>query len=295
MPFIVGAPRSGTTMLRFMLDAHPELAIPPETGFFTAIDRVVAQNVAQRGDDAGRRAHFFDTLTHTPPEAPGWGDFGLDADGFRAALEAIEPFEVGEGFRTFYRLYAARFGKSRWGDKTPLHCMHVEAIARVMPEAHFIHVIRDGRDVALSLRETWFSPGPEIETQAAFWKLCVSTARAQGARCAHYMEVRFEELVQNATAVLERICEFIDLPLSAAMARYYEGVPERLREHRERVDTQGRVVVSRATRLHQQAQTTQPPQSSRALAWRGSMSADEQRRFAHVAGAMLDELGYPMA
>src|SRR5262245_10657035 len=126
MPVVIGAPRSGTTLLRFMLDAHPELAIPPETGFL-ALGEALDAGAAT---DEGRRRAFGDQVMQFPREAPAWPDFGLAEDRFRAALDAIDPFTAREGIRAFYRLYAERFGKSRVGDKTPSYCLHLEPIQR---------------------------------------------------------------------------------------------------------------------------------------------------------------------
>lgn len=72
------------------------------------------------------------------------------------------PALLAEGVRLFYRLYARRHGKARWGDKTLLYRLHLTEIEKILPEAHFIHSIRDGRDVALSLREVWFAPSQDI-------------------------------------------------------------------------------------------------------------------------------------
>ena len=110
MPIIVGAPRSGTTLLRFMLDSHPDLAIPPETGFLVPCAQLTGEgtNVCER---------FFQTVTGYPSEAPACHDFQIPADMFRARLAEIEPFTVADGIRVFYQLYASRLGKSRWGDK----------------------------------------------------------------------------------------------------------------------------------------------------------------------------------
>ena len=175
MPIIVGSPRSGTTLLRFMLDSHPELTIPPETGFLA-----LAPKLRGRGDKL--REKFFHAVINYPQPFSAWPDFEIPEDAFWAALTEIVPFTVPEGFRAFYRLYAARFGKSRWGDKTPLYCMELDTIRRVLPEARFIHIIRDGRDTALSLRRMWFSPGWEIETQAAYWRKNILSARRGGPR-----------------------------------------------------------------------------------------------------------------
>ena len=116
MPFIVGSARSGTTLLRFMLDAHSELAIPPETGFFTTISKL-------KGSGEKLRDMFFRAIVNYPETAPSWPDFEIPQETFQQALTEIEPFNISDGYRAFYRLYAARLGKSRWGDKTPIHCL----------------------------------------------------------------------------------------------------------------------------------------------------------------------------
>jgi hypothetical protein len=149
-PCIVGVPRSGTTLLRLMLDAHPQFAIPPETGFLP--------RAARLSPPLFLRTRLFDLLTHFPRSAPNWADFHMDASEFQQALWQIRPFTVAEGVRAFYRLYAQHHRKTRSGDKTPLYALEMPAIRRLLPEARFIHVIRDGRDVALSLRKTWFTP-----------------------------------------------------------------------------------------------------------------------------------------
>src|SRR5437773_1401541 len=90
MPFIVGAPRSGTTLLRFMLDSHHLLAIPPETGFLM---------IGADALSAASREEFFRLVTTYPPEFPAWQDFDISLREFAGALEHIDPFECGEGLR----------------------------------------------------------------------------------------------------------------------------------------------------------------------------------------------------
>ena len=106
-PFIVGVARSGTTLLRLMLDAHPELAIPPETHFVPRLIKLV-----DGGAGPGEVATFL--AGH-----PRWGDYGLDAAELERRLDALEPFDAGSALRAFYGLYAEGQGKPRWGDKSP--------------------------------------------------------------------------------------------------------------------------------------------------------------------------------
>ena len=124
-PFIVGVGRSGTTLLRMMLDAHPQLAIPPETHFIPE-----AADACRTGGEQSRDA-FVNTLL----SSRFWTDFQLDPDEFRKGINALAPFDVGAGLRVFYRLYAGRFGKTRWGDKTPTYLTQMQLIAQLLPEA----------------------------------------------------------------------------------------------------------------------------------------------------------------
>jgi Sulfotransferase family len=285
MPIIVGSPRSGTTLLRLILDAHSELAIPPETGFLT-----ISETLTGRGDKL--REKFFDAVVNFSAPAPSWPDFEIPGETFRDALSVIEPFSIADGYRAFYQLYAARHGKPRWGDKTPVYCRHIKPIRRVLPEARFIHIIRDGRDAALSLRRMWFSPGWEIETQAAYWRDCVLGARQAGIGCPDYMEVRYEELVLNTRETLERVCAHVGLTYEDSMLSYYKHAPERLQEHKGRSLPDGTPLLTQEQRIQQQRRTTQPPDPTCVFAWKRSMDTEERERFQLVAGDLLKDLGY---
>ena len=144
-----------------MLDAHPLLAIPPETGFVPA-----AAALRREGEPA--RAALLGLIRGFET----WPDFHIPADALAARFAAIPSFTVAEGLRAFYALYAARFSKPRWGDKTPDYGRHVPTIRELLPEARFIHLIRDGRDVALSLRPLWFA-------LARSWAERIRTTRAR--------------------------------------------------------------------------------------------------------------------
>ena len=97
MPIIVGAPRSGATLLRFMLDTHPEMAIPPETGFIALFP-----HFKSKGD--ALREEFFRSITNFPPDATAWQDFQITKETFWKKLLEIEPFAIGDGYRSFETL-----------------------------------------------------------------------------------------------------------------------------------------------------------------------------------------------
>lgn len=278
-PFIVGAPRSGTTLLRLMLDAHPALAMPPETGFLPAV-------LALRSR-AGPEA-FLSLVTGFET----WPDFGLEVRDLGTALRDLTPFSLADAVRAFYRLYARRFGKRLWGDKTPDYGLHLPAIQSLLPEARFIHLIRDGRDVALSLRPLWFAPSRRMQDLARHWVQRVSTTRALGRGSPPYLEVRFEDLVRRPADQLALLCRFLDLDYDPAMLRYHERASTRLDEHQERRHADGTARLTRAERRSQQWRTQLPPDLSRIACHRSEMTPKERRAFEGVAGGLLRELGY---
>jgi hypothetical protein len=283
-PFVVGVPRSGTTLLRLQLDSHPRLAIGPETGFGVVAGRFGAAGVSP------------DELLAALTELDTWPDLALDQDAAMRALElAQRPWSLGNGLRAIYAALAARDGKPRWGDKTPVHSACMPAIAAALPEARFIHIIRDGRDVAASVREQPFAPGDgSIEAIATDWRDRIATARADAAGLAHYREVRYERLVIEPEAVLRELCDFVELDFDAAMLRAHERAADvlaRLPEHRP----EGAAVATRAERSARHAHLLHPPDPTRAGRWRETLTADEASRFQLTAGGMLCELGYEPA
>ena len=283
--FVVGSPRSGTTLLRLMLDAHPQLAIPPETGFIPHTLSCIG------GTDANRRQAFCEKLVNFPAIAPAWSDFGISRRALLNELAALMPFHLDEAIRCFYRLYAARFGKTRWGDKTPNYGLYAPAIQRMLPEASFVHIIRDGRDVALSLRNLWFAPGKDMSSLARQWRRDVSLTRKRSAGC-RYIEIRYESLVREPELELRKICEFIQLNYDPAMMRYYERAPARLSEHAARVRIDGRILATAEARLAQQRLTMIPPDTSRISSWKTEMHEQERAEYEAVAGSLLAALGY---
>lgn len=281
-PFVVGVPRSGTTLLRLLLDAHSQLSIPPETGWLAA-----ATQLPRQGEAA--RAALFDLVTGWPQ----WGDLGLPSETVRTALRRLEPFALDEGVRTIFRLYAANHAKPRWGDKTPGYALHLDAIRRLLPESRFVHLIRDGRDVAVSVRGLWFSRERSVGEIARDWRERILAARAQAQGAEDVLEVRYEDLVTEPGRELARVCRFVELPYEPAMLEAWRGAPARLAEHGPGYDRSGAIVIEREARLRQQVSVTRPIDPSLVGAWRGALTATELADFRAAAGDLLEELGYP--
>jgi hypothetical protein len=283
MPFIVGASRSGTTLLRLMLDSHPDLAIPPETHFLPQIN------------SCGPKVETADSLIGKLVTSQYWSDYGLTWELLARQLSSIRPFSATHAIREFYRLYAERYGKIRWGDKTPPYVCHMVSIQSLLPEAYFIHLIRDGRDVAASMRSMWWGPGQEIGAQASRWRNRILDARRQAPQLHHYMEIHFEHLVKDPEHVLRVICDFIEIPFRHEMLEYHLHAEHRLRELQNYWDPRLRETITRDRRHDIFALTRNRPDASRAGAWIKSMTDKEVFEFEEIAGDILMELGYKLS
>jgi hypothetical protein len=281
-PFVVGVGRSGTTLLRLMLDAHPELTIPPETHF-----------VPELIEELGSRARSPEQLTEIVASARQWGDFGLERDALRTRFRAADPLDAGNALRAFYGLYAERTGKPRWGDKTPIYVESMLEIQGALPEARFVHLIRDGRDVALSRIRRALDDPPPVWRIAENWKRRIDAARRDAAELRHYLELRYEDLVRETEATLRRVCEFVDLPWDPAMLDYHRHAEERLREMAGDLPARGgKALRPGAERLAAHALARERPKPERIGAWRDEMSADDAAAFEEAAGDLLADLGY---
>ena len=281
-PFVCGVTRSGTTLLRLMLDAHPDLAIPGETHWVPKLIKAF-ERAPQTGEDAANLA-----IDHKR-----WGDFHLDADELRGRITALDPVTAADSIRAFYMLYAEREGKTRYGDKTPGYVQEMRRIQRVLPEARFVHIIRDGRDVSLShLRMNW---GPETYAESArLWRNRIRKARKMAPSIEHYMEVQFEDLVDDTEGVLRRVCDFIELDFDPVMLDYHERAEGRLAEKARELPRKNRPPQPAEARLESHRLAKEPPRSDRIGMWRERMTPEEVAEYEAVAGDMLVALGYEL-
>ena len=285
-PFVVGVARSGTTLLRLMLDAHPELAIPPETHFIPKLAKALGDD-PRAGDDELRERALVLLTGHRR-----WPDFGLDPEELRRRFDEAEPFTTGTALRAFYGLYAEGQGKPRWGDKSPSYVRRMRKVHAALPEARFVHLIRDGRDVALSQLEVHHG-ADEVGEAAEEWVAGIEKARRASRRLGDaYLEARYEDLVEDAEPVLRRVCEFTRIDYDPAMLEYHSGAEERMASTVRELSRGDAPAVTAEQRAAQHANVSKPPQSERAGRWRRDMAPEQQEAFESVAGALLADLGY---
>jgi Sulfotransferase family len=262
---VLGVRRSGTTLLRVMLDRHSELAVPDESYF---VPQLADRHLRRVDPDA-----FVDDLRRLNTVT----EWDVPLEQVRARLSPRMP--IGAAIGTVYAIYAKERGKPRWGDKTPMYMQNLRLLERLFPDALFVHLIRDGRDAATSflamppgiVTETWMHP----RTPAAFacqWRTEVAAARRLGRRVgARYLEVRYEDLVTDVESQLRRICDFARLPYEPGLADYAGNVDVSAKPHQ---------------------QSLKRPLTEGLRDWRKQMSPADVAAFEHVAGDVLQELGY---
>jgi hypothetical protein len=263
---VLGVRRSGTTLLRVMLDRHSELAVPDESYF---VPQLADRHFRYVDPD-----EFVDDLRRIDTLA----DWDVSLDKVRARLTQRMP--IGAAIATVYAVYAEERGKARWGDKTPMYMQNLRLLERLFPDALFVHLIRDGRDAAMSflsmpeglMTETWMQPR-SVADFAAQWRAEVKAARRLGRQVGErrYLEVRYEDLIADVESALRAISAFAGLPYETAMADYA-----------------GNIDVS--AKPHQQSLKRPPTAGLRD--WRTQMSAEDVGAFDRVAGDLLAELGY---
>ena len=282
-PFVVGLTRSGTTLLRMMLDAHRELTIPPETHF--------VPDLIKAARDEGGTDELLAAMTGNRT----WGDFGIADSDMRERLASVARGDAAGAVRAFFNAYAECQGKPRWGDKTPAYMLAVQRIGRVLPESRFIHLIRDGRDVALSQSARALNEQPPPAEQADRWVKRIRKSREQAGalKGARYVEARYEDLVRDPETTLRRICEFIDLAWDPRVLGYHERAAERLSEMARELRAEGRHAQQQAGyRIDNHAPTTKPPDPSKLDKWKRDMPPEDVVAYDGVAGELLAELGY---
>jgi hypothetical protein len=274
--FFVGCPRSGTTLLRRIGDAHPQLAVVHETRWIPRTyefrrgltpEAFVTPKLLKRMRDPLRLRR-------------------LEID--EGDLERLFGNGAGVPFASFvtalFDLYGERHGKRFVGDKSPGYVRYMPMLHALWPHAKFVHIIRDGRDVCLSLLDwqkgatsySTFYDAP-ITTAGVWWEWYVRLGREGRGRLGPGLchELCYETLVAEPERECARLCEFLGLPYEDSMLRFHEG------------RTQSKPGLS--------AKASWLPVTSGLRNWRTAMEPDDVIQFESAAGDLLEELGYPRA
>ena len=206
--FVLGSPRSGTTLLYHMILSAGNFAVyRTESNVFNLLGPRFGDLSVRRNREALMKVWLGSKL---------FTRSGLDARTIeKKVLE--ECRNTGDFLRIVMQEIANKQGVERWADCTPDHLLYLREIRKEMPEALVIHILRDGRDVALSLdKQRWIRPFPwdkskSVLVSGLYWQWIVNRGREYGRTLgADYMEIYFEDLIQNPRPVLAQLGQFID-------------------------------------------------------------------------------------
>jgi LPS sulfotransferase NodH len=264
--FIVGMPRSGTTLLSMMLTAHPDVAIAPETHFFSYYWRHTHRPPAERlrrfleggvleemghPEDARHRIEQIANASLTP----------------EAVLGAV------------LRTYAERQGTRVWGEKTPAHLEYADVIWRHFPEARLLALVRDPRDVTRSLQRVPWDHENVIHHARRWRTYAAHIARYEQERPDRFTAVRYEDLLRQPEDVLRRVCRFVGVSFETAMLAYHEADDRTFNPAQE----------------PWKRNALRPPDPSRIGQWRQALPPGDVWLVERIAGPAMQQHGYPLA
>jgi hypothetical protein len=275
--FIVGCPRSGTTLLQRILDAHPQLAICPET-FWVVFFYKKRVGLTPEG-------HVTPELITQMLSYYKFYRMKAARPDLNKLLEDTSSISYADFVTGIFDHFGQYWRKPLAGDKTPDYVRNLPTLHSLWPQAKIVHLIRDGRDVCLSainwkrkadrLKEqfTTWEKHP-VTTAALWWDWHVRRGREHGRLLGPqlYYEVRYESLVAQADEECARLCDFLGLPLDKAMLKFHEG----------------RIIAAQGL----DAKNAWMPITAGLRDWHTQMPAKDIERFEAAAGDLLLELGY---
>lgn len=251
------------------MNAHPRLAVPFETNFIPKY----FNNLASYGDLSipANVERLLADIASEPFVVKG----NLIAD--RQAILKQSPRSLADLVSAIFQTYAEREGKQRWGDKTPSFVTELDILWQLFPNCKIVHIIRDGRDVACSLRKlSWGSRN--LPRLARNWAWQVTMGRKMGRIIGpdHYLEIYYEALVANPEGTLKEVCRFLGEEFDNSLLDY----------HRK-----GNKAMPSAS-LDYHRNSVSAPDTDKIQMWRKQMSAADQVLFEQEAGKVLEEFGY---
>ena len=264
--FIVGHPRSGTTLLRFLLMSQPRLYIPPETGFLPDIYRYHGRELSP--------TETRSLLEHIGELNYEWDQVVTDVDSFIATLPKPTLQHVVD---RLYRERMRSLNAVRWGDKTPIYVRYIDQLNDIFPQSQFIHIIRDGRDASLSAVKKWGASSWHLNHYylMANWKRNIDAGRTAGEWLGpkRYIELRYEELVADPTKQVSRLCEFLDESFDP------DAIDQTQKANKPEYECH-------------HVEVTRPISRNSIGRYKNEMSSTDRMIASAIAGHQLEELGY---
>ncbi len=273
--FIIGAARSGTTLLQYMLRSHPDLSLPTaESHFFIPI-----YNRRNEFGDLTKQTNLRNLLREIYNTKSIF--FDEDVHGIEFDINTLTSLLHKQGRATVPSVISGIFeanaegeGKNRWGDKTPYYILHLEILLEMFPNAQFVHLIRDGRDCALSMLER--SKDLKIVNiyHAAYtWNKYVEAGCTFGRNHPNcYFGIRYEDILNKPEEAMHSLCTFLSIAYNDSIINFKKS------------DGSGKTPL-----------LTKPLQKSNQAKWKSNMTKKKLSVFESLAGKTLYENGYELA
>lgn len=281
--FVLGSPRSGTTMLRLMLNNHRNIVIPPECGFAIWF----YEKYHSKEIDKTTIEHFIADLVHAK-KIETWN---LDFEMLRKYLMAKQPSVYAELVSHVYEFYGYSANRNflRWGDKNNFYVRYIDIIKEMFPSSRLIHIVRDGRDVACSYKtinrsniESKYAPHlPDtISAIASQWVDNLQAVIESFTKISWQQtyEIRYEDLTSESGTELKKLCIFLEESYDPEMEFYY------LKNQAEQLEP--------PEFLQWKAKTLERATTSQVGRYKAELTVNEMEEFERIASSMLQRYNY---
>lgn len=226
--FIVGVQRSGTTLLRLILNAHSEIAIPEEARFLSPILVKDSVDKIYKGNELQNVIQYFRNN----------GQFALwnfNSTDFFNELESTEEISVKDLITLMYTNYCTKEGKQIWGDKS-LFFGSIDILQKLFPDARFIHIVRDGRDIFDSWRKmdaTKSNPAV-MALDWAYKETKINNAFTHISK-KNQLTLKYEDLLKNPQEVVTLVCDFLDITYEDTLLEFYKSSEQYIGKHHSKL------------------------------------------------------------
>ena len=268
--FVVGVDRSGTTLLSLILSSHSRIAIPYESHFITSY-----YNDENSWGDLNRGENRIRLIKSILAESyvKRW-DKKVELNN----IDIAKCYSLSNAINEVFLSYAKMHGKDIWGDKTPSYTAEIHIINRLFPNCRFVHIIRDGRDVAMSLIKQWWGANDFISA-LTYWEKTLNCTRRMLRMLPdeRFVELKYEELLENPEKEIRNIINFLGLDFEPEMLKKYQDnaedkVGDRIDKHH--INLKKNVLKSNAFK------------------WKRNLIPSDQAIAFEIAGELFKELGY---
>jgi hypothetical protein len=272
--FIVGSQRSGSTLMRLLLNAHSKIAIPEEGTFWMPLLKRAARRHSSGIITQGQLGRYLKYIESNNQ----FRLWGIDAEEVLKRIRETRKYcTVPQLISEFYEYYAEQQDKFRWGDKTPSFFRMIPVLAGLYPDARFVHVVRDGRDVYLSWRKM-DSSRKNLSVAALEWVYKVKTVQKGFMRLTpeRQFSVRYEDLVTNPKRWLGLTCDFLGIDYEPQMLDFWKTSDQFIGSHHSRL-------------------IFRPVTSVSVRKWEDELSGKELAKFEFFAGSALKLFKYELS